>query len=73
MDEGPLGEHEVEFVVQSLPGFDDGRCVGEAAERALHLGQVRAGHDGWRLVIYAHLEPRGTPLIPQLNRARLSN
>ena len=26
MDEGPLGEHEVEFIVQSLPGFDDGLC-----------------------------------------------
>ena len=43
------------------------RGVGEAAEGALHLGQVRAGDGGWRLVVYAHLEPRRTPIIDQLS------
>ena len=37
------------------------RCVGEAAERALHLGQVRAGHDGGRLMVNANFESCRTP------------
>ena len=37
------------------------RCVGKAAECALHLGQVRAGDNGGRLMVNANLEPRGTP------------
>ena len=37
------------------------RCIGEAAECSLHLGQVRAGDDGGWLMVYANLETRGTP------------
>ncbi len=55
MDEGPLGVHEVELVVESGPGLHDGGGVGQAAHRALHAGQVAARHHRGRLVVDAHL------------------
>ena len=32
MNEGPLGVHEVELVVQPGPGLGDGSCVGQHAD-----------------------------------------
>ncbi len=37
VDEGPLGVHEVELVVEPGPRLHDGRGVGQAAHRSLHL------------------------------------
>ena len=56
VDEGPLGIHEVELVVQSGPGLGDGSGVGQHADSALDLGQVTAGDDGGRLVVDANLK-----------------
>jgi hypothetical protein len=55
VDEGALGVHEVELVVEPGPRLHDGGGVGEAAHRALHAGQVAARHYSGRLVVDAHL------------------
>ena len=62
MDEGPLGVHQVELVVQPAPGVHDGRGVGEHADGPWCLGQVRVGHDGHGRAVEADLEPGGAPL-----------
>ena len=62
MDEGPLGVHQVELVVQPGPCLHDGGGVGEAADRPVHLGQVSPRHHGGRLVVDADLEAGGTPV-----------
>jgi hypothetical protein len=55
VDEGTLGVHEVELVVESGPGFGDGRGVVQHADGALDLGQVAAGDDRRGLVVDADL------------------
>ncbi len=60
MYEGPLCVHEVELVVEPGPGVLDGRGVGEAADGAVHLGQVPARHHRRRLVVDAHLRESGS-------------
>ncbi len=55
MDEGPLGIHEVELVVEPGPGLHDGGRVRQAADRPLHAGQVAARHHRGRLVVDTHL------------------
>ena len=55
VNEGTLGVHEVELVVEAGPRFGDGRRVGKHAHGALHLGEVTAWDDGWRLVVDADL------------------
>ena len=37
VDEGPLGVHQIELMVQSGPGLGDGGGVGEHTDRALYL------------------------------------
>ena len=56
MDEGPLGVHKVELVVESRPGLGDGGGVGQHADRALHFRQISSGWDGWRLVVDSYFE-----------------
>merc|ERR550539_1979873 len=62
MDEGPLGVHQVELVVQPGPGLGDGGGVGEHADSPGNLSLVSTGDDGWRLVVDANLEAGGTPV-----------
>jgi hypothetical protein len=62
VDEGPLGIHKVELVVEPGPGLGDGGRVGEHADAARHLCQVAAGDHGRRLVVDADLEAGGTPV-----------
>ena len=59
MDEGPLGVHEVELVVEPRPGLHDGGGVGEHADGPVDLGQVTPRYNGRRLVVDAHLPARG--------------
>ena len=40
VDEGSLGVHEVELVVEGGPGLGDGRGVGQAANCSLHLKRI---------------------------------
>merc|ERR1712154_584531 len=62
VDEGSLGVHQVELVVQPGPGLGDGGGVGEHADGSLDLGKVSARDDGGRLVVDADLESGGTPV-----------
>jgi hypothetical protein len=51
VDEGALGVHQVELVVEAGPGLGDGGRVGEHADGTLDLGQVAARHHRRRLVV----------------------
>uniref|UniRef100_J3N776 Uncharacterized protein n=1 Tax=Oryza brachyantha TaxID=4533 RepID=J3N776_ORYBR len=62
VDEGALGVHEVELVVDAGEHLDDAGGVGDHAHGPLHLGQVTAGDDAGRLVVDAALEPRRAPV-----------
>merc|ERR1712110_375714 len=62
VDEGPLGVHQVELVVQPGPGLSDGRGVGEHADSAGNLSLVSTRDDGRWLVVDTNLEPGGTPV-----------
>ena len=55
VDEGTLGVHQIELVVQAGPSLGDGGGVAQHAHGTLHLGQVTAGHHGGGLVVDAHL------------------
>ena len=62
MDEGTLGVHEIELVVEAGPGFGDGGGVSEHADSALDLGKVATWDDGWWLVVDTHLETGWAPV-----------
>ena len=55
MDEGALGVHKIELVVQPGPGLRDGCGVGQHAHGSGHLGQVTTRHHSRRLVVDADL------------------
>ena len=58
VDEGPLGVHQIELVVQTGPGLGDGGRVAQHAHGTLHLGQISTGDDGWWLVVDANLKTK---------------
>mmetsp|Transcript_985 Transcript_985/g.4183 ORF Transcript_985/g.4183 Transcript_985/m.4183 type:complete len:495 (-) Transcript_985:76-1560(-) len=62
VDEGALGVHEVELVVEAGEHLRDGGGVGDHADGALHLGEVTAGDDGGGLVVDTALEAGGAPV-----------
>ena len=62
VDKGTLGVHQIKFVVETSPGFGNGRGVGQHAHGTLHLGQVTTRHDGGWLVVDADLEACGAPV-----------
>merc|ERR1719225_1434757 len=62
VDEGSLGVHQVELVVQPGPGLGDGGGVGEHADSSGNLSLVSAWNNSRRLVVDANLEPGGTPV-----------
>jgi len=62
VDEGTLGIHEVELVVDAAEHFGDGGRVGDHTDCAHHLGQVASGHDCWGLLVDAALEAGGAPV-----------
>ena len=62
VDEGTLGVHEVELVVEAAPGLGDGGGVGEHADGALDLGEVASWDDGRRLVVDTDLEAGRAPV-----------
>eukprot|EP00630_Chrysocystis_fragilis_P007120 CAMPEP_0197386976 /NCGR_PEP_ID=MMETSP1165-20131217/239_1 /TAXON_ID=284809 /ORGANISM="Chrysocystis fragilis, Strain CCMP3189" /LENGTH=472 /DNA_ID=CAMNT_0042912263 /DNA_START=199 /DNA_END=1617 /DNA_ORIENTATION=- len=62
VDEGALGVHEVELVVDAGEGLGDGGGVGDHADGAHDAGEVAAGDDRRRLVVDAALEAGGAPV-----------
>ena len=62
VNEGTLGVHKVELVVDAGENLGDGGRVGDHAHSALDLGEVAAGHDGGGLVVDSALETGGAPV-----------
>merc|ERR1719164_21007 len=62
VDEGTLGVHEVELVVDAGEDLSDGGGVGDHADGALHTGEVTTGDDGGGLVVDTALEAGGAPV-----------
>ena len=62
MDEGALGVHQIEFMIQTGPGLGNGGGVAQHADGSLHLGQITTWHDGWWLVVDSDLETSWTPV-----------
>eukprot|EP00976_Prorocentrum_cordatum_P072379 1180690-Prorocentrum_minimum.AAC.2 len=62
MDEGALGVHEIELVIDAREHLRDSGGVGDHAHSALHLGEIAAGHHGGGLVVDAALEAGGAPV-----------
>jgi len=60
--EGSLGVHQIELVVDPGEHLCDGSGVGDHAAGAHDLGEVTAGHDGWRLLVDAAFEASGAPV-----------
>merc|ERR1711935_1301771 len=62
MDEGTLGVHEIELVVNAGEDLGNGGRVGDHADGAHNLGEVTAGDDGRGLVVDSALEASGAPV-----------
>ena len=69
MYKGPLGVHEVEFVIQTGPSLHNCSCVAQTAHGTMDLGKVTTGHNSWRLVVDSNLEPSRTP-VDKLDETR---
>ena len=62
VDEGALGVHEIELVVDTGQRLGDGGGVGHHAHGTLDTGQITAGDDGGGLVVDAAFEAGGAPI-----------
>ena len=62
VDEGTLGVHEIELVIDAGEDLSDGGGVGDHADGAHDLGKVTTGNDGRRLVVDTALEASGAPV-----------
>merc|ERR1711871_814289 len=62
VDEGTLGVHEIELVVDAGEDLGHGGGVGDHADGTLHLGQVTTGDNGGGLVVDAALEAGRAPI-----------
>jgi len=62
VDEGSLGVHKIEFVVESGPGLSDGGSVAQHTNGSLDLGQISAWDNGWWLVVDTDFETGWAPV-----------
>jgi len=62
VNEGPLGVHEIELVIQTRPSLGNGGGVAQHAHGALDFGQVTTRNYGRRLVVDANLKTGGAPV-----------
>merc|ERR1719310_1234092 len=62
MDEGSLGVHEIEFVINSGEDFSDGSGVGDHADGSHDLGEITTGDNSGGLVVNTALETSGAPV-----------
>jgi len=68
VDEGPLGIHEVELVINAGEDFSDSGGVRQHAAGTLDLGKIASGNSSGRLVVNSALEASGAP-VNELNAA----
>jgi len=66
MNEGSLGVHQVELVIESGEDLSDGGGVGDHADGSHDLGEITTGDDGGGLIVDTDLETSGAP-IDELN------
>ena len=62
VDEGSLGVHKIELVVNSGEDLSDGSGVGDHASSSHDLGEVTTWDDGWWLVVDTALEAGWAPV-----------
>jgi len=62
MDEGSLGVHKIELVIDSGEDLSDGSGVGDHADGSHDLGEISTGNDGRGLVVDSALESSGAPV-----------
>merc|ERR1711981_1030745 len=62
MDEGSLGVHKIELMINPGEDLSDGSGVGDHAHGSHDLGEVSTGDDGGRLVVDTALETGGAPV-----------
>ena len=62
MDEGTLGVHEIELVIDSGEDLSDGSGVGDHAAGSHDLGEITTWNDGWWLIVDTALETSWAPV-----------
>ena len=62
MDEGSLGVHEIELVIDSGEDLSDGSGVGDHAHGSHDLGEITTWDDSWWLVVDSALETGWAPV-----------
>jgi len=62
VDEGSLGVHKIEFVVESGEDFSDGGGVGDHADGSHDFGKITSGDNGGGLVVDSDFESSGAPV-----------
>jgi len=62
MDEGSLGIHEIEFVINSGEDLSNGGGVGDHADGSHDLGEITTWDDGWWLIVDTTLETGWAPV-----------
>ncbi len=62
MDEGSLGVHKIEFMIDSGEDLSDGSGVGDHADSAHNLGNITTWHNGRGLVVDTALETSRAPV-----------
>ena len=62
VDEGTLGVHKIELVINAGEDLSDSSGVGDHADGAHNLGQVTTGNDSGGLVVDTALEASGAPV-----------
>jgi len=62
MDEGSLGVHQIELVIDSGEDLSDGGRVGDHADGSHNLGEITTWHNSWWLVVNSALETSWAPV-----------
>ena len=62
MDEGTLGEHQVEVLVSAAPNLSDGSGVGDHEAGTLDLSKIAAWDDSGWLIVDTNLETSWAPV-----------
>ena len=62
MNEGSLGVHQIEFVVESGEDFGNGSCVRDHAAGSHDFSEVTSGDNSGRLIVDSDLESSGAPV-----------
>jgi hypothetical protein len=62
MDEGSLGVHEIEFVINSGEDLSNGGRVRDHADSSHDLGEITTWNDGWWLIVDTTLETGWAPV-----------